>query len=54
MKESLERSLTNDIVKEGESSLCGMPIVLIQARGAGQEEKELVRLAERGRTVASR
>ncbi|XP_005097825.1 rho GTPase-activating protein 35 isoform X2 [Aplysia californica] len=54
VKDSLERSLTNDVVKEGEATLSGMPIAIIQASNSSQSEKENERLSEKGRSIAAR
>ncbi|GFR73478.1 rho GTPase-activating protein [Elysia marginata] len=51
---SLERSLKDDVVKEGEATLSGMPIAIIQASNSSQSEKENERLRERGRSLSAR
>ncbi|XP_055899613.1 rho GTPase-activating protein 35-like isoform X3 [Biomphalaria glabrata] len=54
IRDSLERSLTNDIVRDGEATLNGMPIAIIQASNSSQSEKENEILREKGRMLASR
>ncbi|GFN96257.1 rho GTPase-activating protein [Plakobranchus ocellatus] len=54
VQNSLERSLKDDVVKEGEATLSGMPIAIIQASNSSQSEKESERLRERGRNLAAR
>ncbi|BFZ15995.1 hypothetical protein BsWGS_19034 [Bradybaena similaris] len=54
IRDSLERSLTYDVVKDGESTLSGMPVAIIQASNSSQSESENERLREKGRTIAAR
>lgn len=54
IRDSLERSLTYDVVKEGEATLSGMPIAIIQASNSSQSEKENEFLREKGQAVAAR
>ena len=53
VRDSLERSLHNDIIKE-EPALSGMPITIIQAANSSQSEKYAERLTERAKAIAKR
>jgi Rho GTPase-activating protein 5 len=54
IRDSLERSLTYDVVKDGEATLSGMPIAIIQASNSSQSERENELLREKGRSIAAR
>ncbi|CAL1547999.1 unnamed protein product [Lymnaea stagnalis] len=54
IRDSLERSLKNDVMREGEATLSGMPIAIIQASNSSQSEKESEILREKGRAIAAR
>ncbi|KAH9518727.1 hypothetical protein Btru_006096 [Bulinus truncatus] len=54
IRDSLERSLTNDVLREGEATLSGMPIAIIQASNSSQADKENEILREKGRNLALR
>jgi len=54
VRDSLERSLAQEVMREGEPTLGAMPILLVQAHNSSHSEGERGSLADRARTLAQR